>query len=257
MSSRGAELSGFRIVVTRAPHQAGSLSSLLEERGAEVLNLPTIRIAEPEDWAPVDELLRNIRRYDAVLIGSKNAVEAVKRRGFTVPVPVVAVGRKTKVALSTCPETFTGELIVAEDAKAEGMVAAIEERFAPVGGRRFLFLRAPEGRDAAFRLLNERGAVLDSAPVYRIVRADPPDDTALHALQKAHIFTFMSGETLAAFLELVPGAQQMLKDAVVAVIGPVAADRARALGVRVDVVPKERSVEGLVAELVRRGSSTP
>ena len=42
-------LFGRRIVVTRSREQAGELVDMLEERGAEVIQAPTIRIAPPED----------------------------------------------------------------------------------------------------------------------------------------------------------------------------------------------------------------
>ena len=43
-------LAGKRIVVTRAPEQAGELIRELERLGAEVLILPTVSFAPPEDW---------------------------------------------------------------------------------------------------------------------------------------------------------------------------------------------------------------
>lgn len=251
MSSRGAELTGLRVVVTRAPHQAGALREVLEAHGAQVISLPTIRIAEPEDWSPVDEALAAVDGYDAVLIGSKNAVDAVRGRGFPISVLVVAVGRKTKAALAADPTTFSGEIIVPKTPTAEGMVAALEARLAPLSGRRFLFLRAPEGRETAIRLLTEAGALVDARSVYRIVRADPPDARTVEAIRRADVLTFMSGETLGAFIDIVPGARAMLDAAVVAVIGPIARARAQDLGVRVDVVPKERSVEGLVEAIIQ------
>src|SRR5262245_56761907 len=96
MTSRGADLT---VVVTRALHQAGALTELLREAGVRVIELPVIEVADPEDWGPFDRALVGIDRFDAVLIGSKNAADAVKARGYTVPVPVCAVGTKTKKQL--------------------------------------------------------------------------------------------------------------------------------------------------------------
>jgi uroporphyrinogen III methyltransferase/synthase len=47
-------LFGRRIVVTRSREQAGELVDMLEERGAEAIQAPTIRIAPPEDLAALD-----------------------------------------------------------------------------------------------------------------------------------------------------------------------------------------------------------
>src|SRR5262245_49188982 len=100
-SSMASKRGSPTIVVTRAVHQAGALTDLLRDKGARVIELPTIAIADPEDWGPFDRALREIDRYQAVLIGSKNAAEAVKARGFTVSIPVCAVGKKTKQQLSS------------------------------------------------------------------------------------------------------------------------------------------------------------
>ena len=48
-------LFGRRIVVTRSREQAGELVEMLEERGAEAIPAPTIRIAAPEDPGPLDQ----------------------------------------------------------------------------------------------------------------------------------------------------------------------------------------------------------
>jgi uroporphyrinogen III methyltransferase/synthase len=248
MPSRSAELT---VVVTRALHQAGGLSQLLWNEGVRVIELPTIAVADPEDWAPFDRALSEIDRYRAVLIGSKNAADAVRARGFSVSIPVCAVGKKTKQLLESMRETFTGEVFAAEVQRAEGMVDALERRFAPLAGKRFLFLRAPEGRETAIDLLEEKGAIVDPIAAYRIVPAPPAGEDVIEELERADVFTFLSGETLACFFSVVPEekARSLLARAKVAVIGPVAKERADALGVRVDLIPREPTVEALVAVL--------
>ena len=50
-------LQGKGILVTRASKQAGALSSRLRKLGAIPVEFPTIQIAPPEDWAPLDAAL--------------------------------------------------------------------------------------------------------------------------------------------------------------------------------------------------------
>src|SRR5271170_7430849 len=76
----GQPLAGKRIVVTRAPAQAGELTRALEGMGAEVLLLPMVAFAPPEDWNPVDAILRNWERFDWVLFTSQNAVRFLRGR---------------------------------------------------------------------------------------------------------------------------------------------------------------------------------
>jgi len=69
-------LAGKRIVVTRAEEQAGKLHALLEERGAEVMDLPVLTIV-PEENAPAPGPAGD---YDWVLFTSMNAVRMFARQ---------------------------------------------------------------------------------------------------------------------------------------------------------------------------------
>jgi uroporphyrinogen III methyltransferase/synthase len=146
---------------------------------------------------------------------------------------------------------FTGDVFTPVVERAEGMVEALAQRWTPIAGRRFLHLRAPQGRETAIEMLEAQGAIVDAIEAYRIVPADPASEETIRSLEGADVFTFLSGETLACFMSVVPEAKarDLLARARVAVIGPIAKERADALGVRVDVVARETTVESLVAAL--------
>ena len=67
-------LFGRRIVVTRAREQASDFSSLLHDLGASCIEFPTIEIAPPPSWAPLDEALGHLSTYDWVIFTSVNGV---------------------------------------------------------------------------------------------------------------------------------------------------------------------------------------
>src|SRR5256886_2854385 len=69
-------LSGKRIVVTRTRKQAAELSGKLRELGAQVLELPTIRIEPPSDLRAFAELGQDAHMYDWIVFTSANGVEA-------------------------------------------------------------------------------------------------------------------------------------------------------------------------------------
>src|SRR5437763_13465246 len=71
-----APLRGTRILVTRAEKQAESLSKLLRERGAEVVEVPVIEIRPPASYEALDDALRNALEYDWLVLTSVNGVEA-------------------------------------------------------------------------------------------------------------------------------------------------------------------------------------
>jgi len=70
-------LLGRRVVVTRARRQASRLAERLEGLGAEVIELPTIRIDPPEDPAPLARAVRSVGSFDWIVFTSVNAVDAV------------------------------------------------------------------------------------------------------------------------------------------------------------------------------------
>ena len=73
-------LTGRRIVVTRAQRQSGSLRELLEQRGAEVLLLPTIETIPPDSLAPLDQALKGATGYQWLVVTSANAVRVIGER---------------------------------------------------------------------------------------------------------------------------------------------------------------------------------
>ena len=64
------------------------------------------------------------------------------------------------------------------------------------------------------------------------------------------IATFASSSTVANLLAMLDGEASLLNEATIACIGPVTADTARDLGLRVDIVARDYTIPGLVQALV-------
>src|ERR1700722_641761 len=100
-------LAGTRILVGRARHQAGGLSGGLRSLGASVIEIPFIEIQKPQSYAPLDELLENIKTYDWLILTSVNGVEALWKRVRKLHVSlrslkqlqIAAIGPATKQAI--------------------------------------------------------------------------------------------------------------------------------------------------------------
>src|ERR1700721_2859139 len=65
---RSGSLSGVRVLVGRARHQAGSLSSDLRRRGAEVIEIPFIEIRKPRSFKPLVLALKNLGNSDWLIM---------------------------------------------------------------------------------------------------------------------------------------------------------------------------------------------
>src|SRR5258708_8401616 len=73
-------LSGVRVLVGRARHQASALSAELRDLGAEVLEIPFIEIRKPRSYRALDTALRNLSAYDWLILTSVNGVDALWER---------------------------------------------------------------------------------------------------------------------------------------------------------------------------------
>lgn len=265
-NERTGPLSGRSVVVTRAPHQSGELAGMLRARGAEVIELATIEIRGVDDLSELDRALDDPERYGFVVLGSKNAAEIlfsrVRERGLVLTLPIACVGAKTKAFVESEPSiraVSTGPVLAPDVHRAEALLALVRDTLGPDVPRRVLFPRAAEGRETLIDGLGAAGIEVDAPTVYHIVPAPPAERAVVDRVATADVLTFLSGETLRAFLDVVGdgAARAILARATVAVIGPVAAQKAAALGVRVDVVPPAATVEALVDAIAVHLRATP
>jgi len=100
-------LKGFRVLVGRARHQAGGLSTDLRKLGAEVMEIPFIEIRKPRSFRLLDTALKNLSTYDWLVLTSVNGVEAMWDRLSKLRLTkkslkhlkIVAIGPATKKAI--------------------------------------------------------------------------------------------------------------------------------------------------------------
>ncbi len=114
-------------------------------------------------------------------------------------------------------------------------------------GDRVLVFRAQEARDVLPDTLRAAGRTVDAVAAYQTRYVDDPDLGAKAAA--ADIVTFTSASTVHGFAHNVAGAAALLAGKTVAAIGPITAAAAQKLGIRVDVVPDDFTVDGLLAAL--------
>jgi uroporphyrinogen III methyltransferase / synthase len=237
-------LFGRRIVVTRARQQASGMVAKLRDLGAEAIEVPTIRIGEPADGgAALGKAAAAVaaREYGWVVFTSPRAVERfMPLLRDLAGTGVAAIGAGTAAALEARG--------VAADLVPEEYVAESLVEIFPAGAGRVLLPRAAVARDALLQGLTAKGWAVDVVEAYR-TGPDAPSAAVLEAAAAADAITFTSSSTVTNYLavagtEGVPG--------LVACIGPVTADTARAAGLTVDVVAGEHTVDGLVAALLGR-----
>jgi uroporphyrinogen III methyltransferase / synthase len=240
-----------RIVVTRAREQAGTLSALLRNLGAEVIELPTIEIRPADDYTPLDDAIANLRDYGWLIFTSANGVrfflERLDRSSSdlrAIEGRICAIGPATSDAL----ERFHIKVdLMANEYTAEGLLEALEAY--GLTGARILIARAAVARDLLPTELARRGARVDVVDAYRT--AAPPDlaQRATGVLsRKPGWITFTSSSTAQNLINAVSA--DALRYVKAASIGPITTATLRRNGVPVAVEASAFTIPGLVQALL-------
>jgi uroporphyrinogen III methyltransferase/synthase len=250
-------LTGKRIVVTRARQQAAGLVRLLEEAGAQVLEVPTIRIEPPESWAPLDRAIGELGDFRWAIFTSVNGVDMFKGRlqasgkavGALSRLRIAAIGPATAQALRRwgCkPEVVPAEY------RAEALLERLRGEIR--SGDRVLIPRAAKARDLLVAGLAALGAQVTEVPAYRTRPVRDGADRLKQELSSGsiHAITFTSSSTTRNFASFFSAAEreQLLRNVVIAAIGPVTAETAAEYGLATRVMPREYTIPALARALI-------
>jgi uroporphyrinogen III methyltransferase/synthase len=239
-------LFGQKIVVTRAPEQAGEFSAKLRALGAEVLELPVISIQPSIHPAP----LTNLESYDWVIFTSVNGVRCFVDRLDDIRAirgRICTIGPATRKAVEALR-------LKVDLMPAEYVAESVVEAFASIDlqNKRILLPRAAVARDLIPVELSKRGAHVDVIEAYRNVIPEQAAARAHEIFSEAHKpdwITFTSSSTVTNFLAIV--GRERLEGVRIASIGPVTSNTARTHGLNVDAEARPFTIDGLVSALIR------
>ncbi len=245
-------LFGKRIVVTRSRSQASKLVQMLDAKGAECHEIPTIAIAAPsDDYAGLDRGIDRIESYDWLVLTSQNGVQCFFDRLFAKGKDVRALG-KCKIA---CIGPVTAKELrayglradcVPSDYKAEDLLAEMKKSLRP--GETVFLPRAKEARGILPEGLRAAGASVDVAEAYR-TEPDTEQQAALTDLlerRAVDMITFTSSSTVRNLMKLIQGKETLLSGVTLACIGPITADTCREYGLEPAIVSDVYTIDGLV-----------
>ena len=245
-------LFGKRIVVTRTRKQAGGLSAALRKLGADVFELPTIRIDPPTNRLEFGQLVQDAHSYDWLVFTSPNGVDAFFELFFKIYSDIREIGgvRFAAIGPATSARLASHHLKVdlqPEEFVAEGILEAFEKE-GSVENLRFLLVRAEAARDLLPKELTRRGAIVDEALAYKTVpeTEDLTGAAARFRKEGADLVTFTSSSTVENFMALNLPLPPGLKTAS---IGPITSKTVRELGLAVDIEAKQYDIPGLLAAI--------
>jgi uroporphyrinogen-III synthase/uroporphyrinogen III methyltransferase/synthase len=249
-------LTGRRVLVTRAAHQAGKLSNALRALGAEAVEVPVLEIRPPLSFDALDGALRRFDQYDWLILTSANAVEAVGERAAQLGVALekraelkvavigeatAAAARKAGLDVAFVPETYVAESLVA------GLLNGMHLH---ANGVRVLLARAAVARDVIPDALREAGIAVDVADVYRNVMPESaPEKLRLALAEGIDAATFTSSSSVTHLSDAARAAHVAWPLAGIAAIsiGPVTSQTLRETGWNPAAEAKVSDIPGLVA----------
>ena len=253
-------LFGQRIVVTRSRAQASDLVRQLTELGADVLEIPTIRIVPAEDPVPLREAVAGMGEYDWVLFTSPNGVDAFFDVFFEAHkdlrefggAKIAAVGQATAqkvtdyhLEVDFMPTEFTTDGLLREFRKA-----------VDCENLHFLLPCADLADAKLARGLEELGGIVDDLEAYATVPelADRTGHRARLLAEGADLVTFTSSSTVTNFCNLVdvPALREKFPQLKFVSIGPVTTETAQQRGLAVAAEAAVHTIPGLVAAILNR-----
>ena len=243
------------MVLTR--ERPGELAVKLTERGATVVHVPLIAVAEATDaGAALNDALSRLDEFDWLVVTSPAGSERVAAAASTAPgVRLAAVGTATAGVLegrSGRPVDLMPSVQQAQEL-ADAFVAHAESP------QRVLVAQADIAAPTLADELRRAGHDVTVVTAYRTVTLEPDRS----AIDGADAVLFASGSAVEGWCRAFGTSAPPL----VVAIGPTTAATAEQLGLKVSGVAADHSLEGLVTELehvladfrkaARQGSSRP
>ncbi len=241
-------LFGRCIAITRAREQSSVMSKRLVNLGAEVIEAPTIAIADASDGgAGLAAGAAAVASYDWVVFTSANAVDRfwshLRDARDLGAARIAVIGPGTSDALGR--HHVVADLIP-KRAVAESLLEAFPKP--PSAAGKVLLPQAAAARAVLAEGLRSAGWQVDVVEAYT-TKPVVPSPEVLAAIKDADAIAFTSASTVTNFLSAAG------KDALprfIASIGPITSAAAREQGLNVDIEAVEHTIDGLIATLIER-----
>ena len=250
-------LAGWKVLVTRPRNLISQTAEKLRQRGAEVLEIPSICTVPMEDQSRLYEAMEHLSSYQWIVFTSPTGVEIfwqellkcrkdVRSLG-NVKIAVIGEGtakklRQAGVYPDLMPEVYDGD----------SLGALLAEQLE--GGERILIPRAEKGNENLVRLLKEKNAVVEDVPTYRTLYEQSRLIDEIKEFENGSIdcVVFTSASTVKGFVEGTPGVDYTKVRA--ACIGKQTKAAADAYGMQTAMAEKATidSLISLVEEMKRR-----
>jgi len=247
-------LFGRRFVVTRTREQASQLSRQLLEHGAEVLEIPTIKIGPPSNHNDFADALLELNSYDWLVFTSPNGVTTFFEHFFKAfddlrdigGVRIAAVGPATAAKL----REFHLKVDLMPDEYVATKIAGAFAQYQSIENLKILLMRAEVANTELPKALEEMGAIVDDVACYKTIpETEDVNGAAAKLLESGTDWiTFTSASTVENFHARfdLPALLKRFPQIQLASIGPETTKALTALQLTPTVEARQHTIEGLV-----------
>ena len=251
-------LFGQRIVLTRSREQAQPLSQQLSELGAEVLEVPTIKIEPPTRREVLVDALLELNSYDWLIFTSPNGVSTFFEYFFRQFHDMRDIGGCRIAAVGPATARKLKDLHLQVDLMPdEALASSIAEAFSSyesIENLKLCLLRAEVANRELPAALEAMGAIVDDVACYRTVpELEDPYGAAAKLLETgADWIAFTSASTVEHFHSRfdLPKLVKRFPQMKLLSIGPETSKALATLNLQANLEARDHTAEGLVEALL-------
>jgi len=260
MNSPSQPLAGRRVVVTRTREQASVLAGRLTALGAEVIELPVLRISKEISKDNLADVMLELGSYDWIVFTSANGVRYFFEEFFRLFDDIRALGGLRFACVGDGTARGIAEAHLKIECRPEKPTAeALADALIATGSldsAKVLVITGNLNRDTLVTKLEEARAIVDRLQVYKTEKievAGLPAAVDFRA-RGADAILFASSSSAQSFsdqraaLELAPGAKRPVAGS----MGPQTSATMKKCGLTVDFEARPPGFDELIDALVKR-----
>ena len=258
--SKIASLSGRRVAITRAREQASELAARLQVLGAEVVELPLIRITKEISKENLADTMLELGSYDWIVFTSANGVRFFFEVFYTLFDDVRSLGLLRFAAVGEGTARAIGEhhlkiecqpAVATAEALADALIAT-----SSLDNAKLLVVTGNLNRETLVTKLEAAYAIVDCLQVYKTEQTDLRGEPAAADFREkgADAVLFASSSAAQSFADQA-AVLKLSKHAVhplAGSIGPQTSDTMKQVGIPIDFTAKTPSLDSLVDALVKK-----
>ncbi len=246
-------LFGKNILITRSKNQSSAIEKLLRSEGANPIIFPTIEIKPINKYKNLDKYLLNSKSFDWILFTSQNAVNPFFDRMFELGIDLRYLSSVKIGAIgSITSDTLKYYGIVPDVVGVNNNSSDFIDEFEDINfrGLKILLPTGNKSKNYLYNSLIDKGANPTNLEIYKTVEPGYSKSDLYKIFDNGiDICTFTSPSTVENLVKFIDGDLNLLSKSTIACIGSVTASAAEGIGLRVEIISKEYTIEGLLGAI--------